>query len=551
MLGFVGWKASDEDTESTGARDRVRFAARRRMLVVALVLGLVGTMAFGATAASATVGEAPEVLNQAATGVGRTSATLNALVDPNGSNVSECEFEYGTSESSLTLSVPCVSLPGSGENYVAVSAPLADLGESTTYYFRITATNEFGTAVATSIRSFATLPSKPSAVAEPATLITRTTATLHGSVNPHDAPVEQCEFQYGTSQAYESGSVPCEVSPGSGESSVPVHALVTGLTEGTTYYFRLVAKNAFGSGYSGPSKFTTVPTRPVANTNAANEVRRTSATLNATVNPRGGALNLCEFEYGTSPAFGSHAPCTVLLGALESSEPVLAELSGLTESTTYYFRIVAGNTYGTSFGGMLKFTTYPRTPRVATGDAVKVTFDSAQLDATVNPTGANVTKCEFEWGPSQSYGNHAPCSSLPGEGETGVAVSAALSGLTEKTTYDYRIVATNSHGTSFGGNAKFTTTQGGLPPTVKSVSPKRGSTAGGTIVTITGSHFAGALAVSFGSEEAPKFTVNSESSITAETPAESAGTVSVTVTTPNGTSGPSSKAVFKFVAPRG
>ncbi len=66
---------------------------------------------------------------------------------------------------------------------------------------------------------------------------------------------------------------------------------------------------------------------------------------------------------------------------------------------------------------------------------------------------------------------------------------------------------------------------------------------GGELVTITGTEFSEATAVRFGSVSAPSFTVNSESSITAVTPAEPTGIVPVTVTTPAGTT-PAALGVF-------
>jgi hypothetical protein len=89
----------------------------------------------------------------------------------------------------------------------------------------------------------------------------------------------------------------------------------------------------------------------------------------------------------------------------------------------------------------------------------------------------------------------------------------------------------------------------GLIPTIKKLSPKKGSTAGGTRVTITGTNLTGVTAVKFGSAYA---TIDSSSgtSITVETPAEAAGTAAVSVTTDSGTSAPSSKARFKFKAPK-
>jgi hypothetical protein len=71
-------------------------------------------------------------------------------------------------------------------------------------------------------------------------------------------------------------------------------------------------------------------------------------------------------------------------------------------------------------------------------------------------------------------------------------------------------------------------------PTVSSINPTSGPAAGGTTVTITGTGFTNVTGVSFGSTAASGFTVDSDTQITATSPAGS-GTVNVTVTTPNGT----------------
>jgi len=86
-------------------------------------------------------------------------------------------------------------------------------------------------------------------------------------------------------------------------------------------------------------------------------------------------------------------------------------------------------------------------------------------------------------------------------------------------------------------------------PTVAGVSPGTGSTAGGTSVTITGTNFEGATSVSFGASNATKFTVGSPTSITAISPAGTAGTVNVTVTTPAGTSPTVPADRFTYVPP--
>ena len=83
-------------------------------------------------------------------------------------------------------------------------------------------------------------------------------------------------------------------------------------------------------------------------------------------------------------------------------------------------------------------------------------------------------------------------------------------------------------------------------PTVTGISPTNGPIAGGTSVAITGTGFTGATAVKFGTIAATSYTVNSATSITATSPAGSAGTVDITVTTPGGTSATSSADQFTF-----
>jgi phosphodiesterase/alkaline phosphatase D-like protein len=83
--------------------------------------------------------------SNAVTMLTQTSATLNARVNPNGQNVTECEFEYGTS-TSYGSKAPCKSLPGSGTSPVAVSANVTALTPNTEYHYRFSATNAAGTA---------------------------------------------------------------------------------------------------------------------------------------------------------------------------------------------------------------------------------------------------------------------------------------------------------------------------------------------------------------------------------------------------------------------
>jgi hypothetical protein len=99
-----------------------------------------------------------------------------------------------------------------------------------------------------------------------------------------------------------------------------------------------------------------------------------------------------------------------------------------------------------------------------------------------------------------------------------------------------------------GATDSFPITYGTPAPVVDSVSPAQGGTSGGTTVNINGDYLTGALSVSFGGSAVP-FAYNPDNSITAVAPAESAGTVDVTVTTLGGMSALTAADQFTYVAP--
>jgi hypothetical protein len=85
-------------------------------------------------------------------------------------------------------------------------------------------------------------------------------------------------------------------------------------------------------------------------------------------------------------------------------------------------------------------------------------------------------------------------------------------------------------------------------PTVTSVTANSGSTAGSTVVAITGTGFQAGATVTFGGTTATNFTVVSGTTITATTPAKAAGAVNVVVTNSDSQSGTLNNG-FTFVAP--
>jgi subtilase family serine protease len=292
----------------------------------------------------------PTVVTKAASAVTLASASLNATVNPNGGEVSECKFEYGTTNS-YESRASCTPPPGSGSSPVAVSASVGSLAANTTYHFRVVATNAGGTSKG-SDQTLTTLPNPPTVVTKAASPIAQSSATLNASVNPNGGEVSACKLEYGTTNSYES-SAPCASLPGSGTSAAAVSASVTGLAVSTTYHFRISATNPGGTSKGSDETFTTMAaatTPPTVVTGTASSLTQAAATLNASVNPNGGEVSECKFEYGTTTSYGSSAPCSVLPGASSSTMVVAASVGGLSAATTYYFRIVAANPGGTSYG---------------------------------------------------------------------------------------------------------------------------------------------------------------------------------------------------------
>ena len=116
-----------------------------------------------------TLSSGPTVVTKAASAITQTTATLNATVNPNGNEVSECKLEYGTTET-YGSSATCAPAPGSGTSPVAVSGSVVGLTANTTYHFRISATNAGGTNKGAD-ETLKTLPNAPTVVTKAASAV--------------------------------------------------------------------------------------------------------------------------------------------------------------------------------------------------------------------------------------------------------------------------------------------------------------------------------------------------------------------------------------------
>jgi hypothetical protein len=101
-------------------------------------------------------------------------------------------------------------------------------------------------AVDGSGRAVAGVEPAPTATTGSGTAASQTTATLTATVDPDDATLADCHFDYGTSSSY-GASVPCASAPAPGGGAQSVSAQVTGLLASTTYHFRIVAASGIAT----------------------------------------------------------------------------------------------------------------------------------------------------------------------------------------------------------------------------------------------------------------------------------------------------------------
>jgi hypothetical protein len=101
-------------------------------------------------------------------------------------------------------------------------------------------------------------PKPPSVITGAATEVGQSIAVLNGTVNPNNLNVNACEFEYGITTAY-GATADCGGIAAHSNTPVSVSGYAIGLTPGTTYHYRIVAKNTVGANHGEDRTFKTLP----------------------------------------------------------------------------------------------------------------------------------------------------------------------------------------------------------------------------------------------------------------------------------------------------
>ena len=362
-----------------------------------------------------------------------------------GTNVTDLT---GHGNTLVTANSPAWTTSAPPLNYAA-QIPISTLAPGSLYHFNVIATNSSGSSSGTDL-TFTTPAAAPTLTLTNASALTVSSALLNAQINPNGAATAYY-FQYGLTASY--GSVTATNLLTATNVFVVAGVAITNLPPATTYHYCVVASNSVGLITGVDQTFATASVLPSITTPTASAVTAVSALLSAQINPNNLAATWY-FQYGTNTSYG-RATVTNALTATNVFVFTNVTVTNLQPATTYHYRLVAVNSVGTTNGPDQTFITTGGLPLLTVQPVSAITASSARLNAQINPNSL-ATTCYFQYGATASYGSNTVATLLTAT-NIPVATNAAISGLQMFTLYHYRVVASNSVGTTNGPDQTFST----------------------------------------------------------------------------------------------
>ena len=301
----------------------------------------------------------------------------------------------------------------------------------------------------------------PTVSLDSATNVDAETATVRGTVNAN-GNATRMTVEYSTSATFTSStsvSVFTVLRDGN-YSPVAIPTDLSSLAPRTSYYARMTATNTFGSTVSNAISFTTLGTEPTVTGLNIADITGNEANMSVSVNP--GRLSTSSvLEYSTDNTFVTNVT-TVALASTRGTDTqsLTAALTILRARTTYYTRVTSTNRLGSTTSSTESFTTIGDLPR-ASLSSTQSSLTSISSTATVN-TGLLSGTVYLEASTNRNFENYS--SSNVGTFFSGGPTqhSLTVSGLTNRTDYFIRAIATNELG-SFTTAVQSVRTAGGIP----------------------------------------------------------------------------------------
>jgi hypothetical protein len=214
---------------------------------------------------------------------------------------------------------------------------------------------------------------------------------------------------------------------------------VTGLTNGTTYTFTVTSFNASGpSQPSAPSNAVTPAQPPSTPTSVSAISGNTTATVSWTAPANGGATIS---QYSVTPFIGTTAQTSKTVTGSPPATSVV--VTGLSNGTTYTFKVSATNAAGTSAQSAASNAVTPAGPPAAPTNVVATGHVSSAAVSWTAPANGGSTITTYTVTPFIGTAAQTPTTVSGSPPPTSVTVS----GLSAGTTYTFKVSATNAAGT--------------------------------------------------------------------------------------------------------